>query len=124
MTVEEELGSEDTEPQLREVGRGCTKESRFTCSTADNVRPCTATCKGDLCNDFDDVADRVQKYKKETSKRNKKLTIGLTVGLAAAAVLAVIIALVYRRISANRRKARDLKMGGVAKQPLNGAESG
>ena len=122
--MEEELGSEDTEPQLREVGRGCTKESRFTCSTADNVRTCTATCKGDLCNDFDDVADRVQKYKKEASQQNKTLTIGLTAGLGSAAVLAVVIALVCRRIRANRRKARDLKMAGAAKQPLNGAESG
>ena len=74
MTVEEWLGSEDpdAEPQLREVSRGCTEQSRFTCSTAGDVRTCTATCQGDLCNTFQDVAARVQQYEREEKTRREE----------------------------------------------------
>ena len=74
MTVEEWLGSDDpaAEPQLREVSRGCTEESRFTCSTAGDVRTCTATCQGDLCNKFQDVAARVQQHEREEKTRREE----------------------------------------------------
>ena len=73
VTVQEWLGDDPgAEPQLRDASRGCYEEARFECSTEDDVRTCTATCRGELCNSFEDVAARVQQHEKEEEAREKE----------------------------------------------------
>ncbi|XP_043188331.1 uncharacterized protein LOC122363299 [Amphibalanus amphitrite] len=138
VTVQEQLDPNggDEEAELRDVNRGCVKEPRFKCDTSEGVRTCTATCRGDLCNDFEDVADRVEDFleqqereaaareerEREEAAARRKWVIPVAV-VVPLVVLAAVAACGVSRLMANRRKARDLKSGGDAGRPLNGDSS-
>ena len=127
VTVQELLDrlDEDGKPQLRDVSRGCLKERRFRCTTADEVRTCSATCQGDLCNDFEDVARRVDEFLEEEKEREmeeadrRKWVIPVAVAVPLV-VLVAAVAIGIARVLSNRRKARDLKERSDAGRPLNG----
>ena len=72
------------------------------------MRTCTATCQGDLCNDFDDVFDRVQAAEKEAAEQTPAWVIPVAV-VVPLVVIGLLVGLGVSKVQANRRKARGLR---------------